>query len=124
MSVQDDKGTDQTDQTDQADEQRLTEKPEPDEDDKKVAAQMMEAYKEKPTIVLPGTGGSVSGTAVNEWLDEDGNPKHETPDGADDSKGDDSERDEKALQEQIDKDKALNEQLREAAKEENKGEKG
>ena len=57
---------------------------------------MMEAYKEKPTIVLPGTGGSVSGTAVNEWLDEDGNPKHETPEGSDaegsdaQDKGDDS----------------------------------
>ncbi|BBY37683.1 hypothetical protein MMAN_18170 [Mycobacterium mantenii] len=127
MSVQDDKGTDQAEQTDQADqedEQRLTEKPEPDEDDKKEAAKMMEAYEDKPTIVLPGTGGSVSGTAVNDWLDEDGNPKHETPEGVDESKDDDSERDEKALQEQIDKDKALNEQLREAAEEENKGEKG
>ncbi|OBH48960.1 hypothetical protein [Mycobacterium mantenii] len=127
MSVQDDKGTDQADQTDQAgqeDEQRLTEKPEPDEDDKKEAAKMMEAYEDKPTIVLPGTGGSVSGTAVNEWLDEDGNPKHETPEGADESKSDDSKRDEKALQEQIEKDKALNEQLRQAAEEENKGEKG
>ncbi|OBH59643.1 hypothetical protein A5687_20095 [Mycobacterium mantenii] len=130
MSVQDDKGTDQADQTDQAgqeDEQRLTEKPEPDEDDKKEAAKMMEAYEDKPTIVLPGTGGSVSGTAVNEWLDEDGNPKHETPEGSsadDEPKSDDSKRDEKALQEQIEKDKALNEQLRQAAEEENKGEKG
>nr|WP_231117978.1 hypothetical protein [Mycobacterium colombiense] len=88
---------------------------------------MMEAYKEKPTIVLPGTGGSVSGTAVNEWLDDEGNPKHETPEGADaddtQDKGD-GQRDEKDLQEQIEKDKALNEKLREAAQEENKGEKG
>ncbi len=42
---------------------------------------MREAYKDKPTIVLPGTGGSVSGTAVNDWLDDDGNPKHEEPEG-------------------------------------------
>lgn len=87
---------------------------------------MMEAYKDKPTIVLPGTGGSVSGTAVNEWLDEDGNPKHETPEGSDagdtQDKGD-GQRDEKDLKEQIEKDKALNERLREAAQEENKGEK-
>ena len=34
-------------------------KPEPDEDDKEEAAKMMEAYKDKPTIVLPGTGERV-----------------------------------------------------------------
>lgn len=151
MSVQDDKGTEddkrtaeddkaakdkgkddrassRAEQADQTggkdDEQHLTEKPEPDEDDKKEASKMMEAYAEKPTIVLPGTGGSVSGTAVNEWLDEDGNPKHEEPEGGDaQSKSEDDERDEEAFKEQIEKDKALNEKLREAAKEENKGEK-
>ncbi len=119
MSVQDDKGADRDDG------QRLTEKPEPDEDDKKKAAEMMEAYADKPTIVLPGTGGSVSGTAVNEWLDEDGNPKHEVAEGAgsDDRAAGDQPRDEKDLQDQIDKDKALNEVLRQAATAENKGEK-
>ncbi|UXA05051.1 hypothetical protein KXD96_19010 [Mycobacterium sp. SMC-2] len=119
MSVQDDKSAGQD--TDQ----KLTEKPEPDESDKKKAAEMMEAYKEKPTIVLPGTGGSVSGTAVNGWLDEDGNPRHEKAAGADSdgqAKADDS-RDEEALRDQIEKDKALNEQLKEAATAENKGEK-
>lgn len=126
MSVQDDKSADQD--TDQ----KLTEKPEPDEDDKKKAAEMMEAYKEKATIVLPGTGGSVSGTAVNDWLDDDGNPRHEVPDdagsdaGSDADSGDQSKadegRDEQALNDQIEKDKALNEKLREAASEENKGE--
>lgn len=156
MSVQDDKGTEgdkateddkepkddrasaRAERADQTggkdDEQPLTEKPEPDEDDKKKASEMMDAYKEKPTIVLPGTGGSVSGTAVNEWLDEDGNPRHEEPEGSDarDSDAQDSDaqekgdgqRDEEALKEQIEKDKALNEKLREAAQEENKGEKG
>lgn len=119
MSVQDDKGADQEDG------QQLTEKPEPDEDDKKEAAKMMEAYEDKPTIVLPGTGGSVSGTAVNEWLDEDGNPRNETPEGTDaQQKSGDDQRDERALQDQIEKDKALNDVLREAAKAENKGEKG
>ena len=24
---------------------------------------------------MPGTDGAVAGTAVNEWLDDDGNPK-------------------------------------------------
>ncbi|OBB63257.1 hypothetical protein [Mycobacterium sp. 852014-50255_SCH5639931] len=134
MSVQDDKSADQhTDQEpDQDTDQKLTEKPEPDEDDKKKASEMMEAYKEKPTIVLPGTGGSVSGTAVNDWLDEDGNPRHEVPDNAgsgDQAKADEGQaeadegRDEQALKDQIEKDKALNEKLKEAAKAENKGEK-
>ncbi|GAA4538577.1 hypothetical protein GCM10023161_16900 [Mycobacterium paraffinicum] len=136
--MQDDKSADQhTDQepdqdTDQDTDQKLTEKPEPDEDDKQKAAEMMEAYKEKATIVLPGTGGSVSGTAVNDWLDDDGNPRHEVPDNAesgDQAKADggqaeaDEGRDEEALKEQIEKDKALNEKLKEAAKAENKGEK-
>lgn len=151
MSVQDDKAADQEDKTaehddnaaghedkaaEKDDEQRLTEKPEPDEDDKKKAAEMMEAYKEKPTIVLPGTGGSVSGTAVNDWLDDDGNPRRQESDEGDkgQAKGDgqaegddqaegDGARDEKELQEQIEKDKALNEELRKAAAAENKGEK-
>lgn len=131
MSVQDDKSADQatdqeTDQDkDQDSDQKLTEKPEPDESDKEKAAEMMEAYVEKPTIVLPGTGGSVSGTAVNDWLDEDGNPKNEAPEGADSAaqdKADDS-RDEQALKEQIEKDKKLNEQLKEASQAEDKGEK-
>jgi hypothetical protein len=119
MSVQDDKSADQEP------DQKLTEKPEPDEDDKKKASEMMEAYKEKPTIVLPGTGGSVSGTAVNDWLDEDGNPRHEVPEnaGSGDQAQADEGRDEQALKEQIEKDKALNERLREAATAENKGEK-
>ncbi|MGZ4563075.1 MAG: hypothetical protein ACXVX6_05755 [Mycobacterium sp.] len=118
MSVQDDKSADH-------DDEKLTEKPEPNEDHKAKASEMMEAYKEKPTIVLPGTGGSVSGTAVNDWLDEDGNPKREVPDDAGSdgrAKGDDS-RDEQAEKDQIEKDKALNVQLKEAAAAENKGEK-
>jgi len=119
MSVQDDKGSEHDDG------QRLTEKPEPDEDAKTKAAEMMDAYKDKPTIVLPGTGGSVSGTAVNEWLDEDGSPKHEVAEGtgSDDQATGDEARDEDDLKDQIDKDKALNETLREAATAENKGEK-
>ncbi|WP_346427269.1 hypothetical protein [Mycobacterium colombiense] len=153
MSVQDDKSADQqddkstdqddkhqddrqssraaeADQTNQGDdEQKLTEKPEPDDDDKKEAAKMMEAYKDKPTIVLPGTGGSVSGTAVNDWLDEDGNPRHEEPEGGDSGESSqaqtegDEGRDEQALKDQIEKDKELNKVLKEAAAAENKGEK-
>ncbi|MBO0864439.1 MAG: hypothetical protein J2P16_05130, partial [Mycobacterium sp.] len=33
------------------------------------------AYQDKPTAVLPGTDRTITGTAVNEWLDDEGNPK-------------------------------------------------
>ncbi|AHC24080.1 MULTISPECIES: hypothetical protein [Mycobacteriaceae] len=36
----------------------------------------------RPTAVLPGSKGTVTGTAVNDWLDDDGNPiygKDEAP---------------------------------------------
>ncbi|HSS26115.1 MAG TPA: hypothetical protein VLL82_17365 [Mycobacterium sp.] len=127
MSVQDDKAADQ-DKVQQSDEdQQTTEKPEPDEEQKQKAAEMMTAYEDRPTLVLPGTGGKVSGTAVNDWLDEDGNPKGTTDDvGSDDNRvgSDNKGSDDKAQKEQIEKDKAWNEELREAAAAENKGEKG
>jgi hypothetical protein len=108
MSVQDDKAAGQEEG------QQVTEKPEPDEEQKEKAAEMMTAYQDRPTLVLPGTGGMVSGTAVNDWLDKDGNPK-----GAGGGQGEDA----KANEEQIEKDKAWNEELRKAAEQQNKGEK-
>jgi hypothetical protein len=30
---------------------------------------------DRRTAVLPGTDGTITGVAVNEWLDDDGNPK-------------------------------------------------
>jgi hypothetical protein len=119
MSVQDDKAAGQhndqdSDQdNDQDSGQQLTEKPEPDEGQKEKAAEMMTAYEDRPTLVLPGTGGKVSGTAVNDWLDEDGNPKQtEVIDrgaddtGSDDGGSNDQGKDEKAHKEQVEKDKA------------------
>ncbi len=117
MSVQDDK------EAGQEEDQKLTEKPEPNEEHKQQAAEMMKAYKDEPTVVLPGSGGMVSGTAVNDWLDEDGNPQHNVPEGRDSAEGDEGSDDE-ARKEQIEKDKALNEELRKASAAENKGEKG
>lgn len=93
------------------------EKPKPDEKAKEKAAEMMTAYEDRATLVLPGTGGTVSGTAVNDWLDEDGNPKE-----AGDDQGENE--DAKAKNEQIEKDKAWNKELQELAKQENKGEEG
>ncbi|HNM83131.1 MAG: hypothetical protein U0Q20_10740 [Mycobacterium sp.] len=43
---------------------------------KEEAAKMVQAYEDRPTAVLPGSHGTVSGTAVNDWLDEDGKPKY------------------------------------------------
>ncbi len=37
---------------------------------------MATAYDDRPTAVLPGSHGTISGTAINEWLDEDGQPKY------------------------------------------------
>lgn len=30
---------------------------------------------DRRTAVLPGTGGTITGVAINDWLDDDGNPK-------------------------------------------------
>ena len=44
----------------------MTETPDPEE---------IAGYEDnRPTSVLPGSDGTVSGTAVSDWLDEDGNP--------------------------------------------------
>jgi hypothetical protein len=37
------------------------------------AKEMARAYEDRPTAVLPGSDGTVAGTAINDWLD-DGNP--------------------------------------------------
>jgi hypothetical protein len=86
---------------------------------------MMTAYEDRPTLVLPGSGGMVSGTAVNDWLDEDGNPKFEVPDGAGpDQKAEaDEARNDETHREQIEKDKALNEELKKTSAAEHRDEK-
>ncbi|AQT80050.1 hypothetical protein B1R94_13435 [Mycolicibacterium litorale] len=45
-----------------------------DDSAKAKAKEMAKAYEDRPTAVLPGSGGTVTGTAVNEWLDDDGQP--------------------------------------------------
>ena len=53
-----------------------TEKPEITDEHKGKAKEMRKDYEEdRPTISMPGTDGAVSGTAVNDWVDDDGNPK-------------------------------------------------
>jgi hypothetical protein len=61
------------------DEQQRTEKPEVTDEHKKTAKEMSKAYEENPqTTTLPGTGGTVSGTAVTDWVDEQDKGKIET----------------------------------------------
>jgi hypothetical protein len=56
--------------------QHLTEMPEVTDEHRAKAKKMVDAYDEdRPTVTMPGTGGAVAGTAVNDWLDDDGNPK-------------------------------------------------
>jgi hypothetical protein len=69
-------------------ERRVTEKPEVTQEHHDRAKEMMEAYDDqRPTIVLPGSGGAVAGTAVNEWVDDDGNPKYGNKEKGADEKG-------------------------------------
>ncbi|WP_116645747.1 hypothetical protein [Mycobacterium kubicae] len=116
--------------------------PEPNEEHKEQAAEMMTAYEDRPTLVLPGSAKTISGTAVNDWIDDDGNPKYmnddDTPaaeantdkgtedknEKADDS-GDKDEADSddevenkyKFSEEQLESDKKFNEEIIKATKE-------
>ena len=49
------------------------------EEGRKEVHDMVEAYEDKTTVPLPGTHGTISGTAINEWIDEEGNPKFGDP---------------------------------------------
>jgi hypothetical protein len=49
--------------------------PAPDDKTLEEARKTFEMYEEdRPTVVLPGSDGTISGTAINDWLDDDGNP--------------------------------------------------
>lgn len=57
-------------------EKTSSETPELSEEGKEKVRQMQQAYDDdRPTAVLPGTDGTITGVAVNEWLDDEGNPK-------------------------------------------------
>ena len=46
------------------------------EEGKEEVQRMRQAYDdERPTVALPGTDNTITGVAINEWLDDDGNPK-------------------------------------------------
>jgi hypothetical protein len=59
-----------------ADEKDQTETPELSDEGKEEVQRMQQAYDdERPTVNLPGTDKTITGVAINEWLDDDGNPK-------------------------------------------------
>jgi len=59
-----------------SEQQNLTEKPEVTDEHEAKAKEMAKAYQDdRPTIGLPGSSNTVAGQAVNEWVDDDGNPK-------------------------------------------------
>jgi hypothetical protein len=59
-----------------ADDRDQKEKPELSEEGKEEVERMQHAYDdERPTVALPGTDGTITGVGINEWLDDDGNPK-------------------------------------------------
>jgi len=49
---------------------QLTEKPEVTDEHKEKAKEMARAYEDLETTTLPGSGGTVSGTAVTDWVDD------------------------------------------------------
>jgi hypothetical protein len=82
-------GTEQKQQSDSQDQQQqdqqqydsgqLTEKPEVTDDAKEKAKEMAKSYDDDlQTTSLPGSGGTVSGTAVTDWVDEEDKGKIET----------------------------------------------
>jgi hypothetical protein len=104
--------------SEQQNDRPLTEKPEVKDEHKEKAQEMRKEYvEERATVIMPGSGGTVAGTAVNEWLDDDGNPKfgEESESEGGKSDGDDSDRggsdDDKSLGKRLEEDKARNERI-------------
>ena len=53
------------------DEKSQTKTPELSEEGKAEVQRMQDTYDdERPTVALPGTGNTITGVAINEWLDE------------------------------------------------------
>jgi hypothetical protein len=64
------------DQESNAEEQHTPGMDDLSDEGKEQVDQMQAAYDDdRQTAVLPGTDGTITGVAINEWLDDDGNPK-------------------------------------------------
>ncbi|MDT5021274.1 MAG: hypothetical protein QOG47_1631 [Mycobacterium sp.] len=76
MSADEKEATSEKEETADKQQQGENETPELSEEGKKQVEQMQQAYNDdRETAVLPGTDGTITGVAINEWLDDDGNPK-------------------------------------------------
>ena len=59
------------DQHTDSENQQQTEKPDVTAEHKESAKEMTKAYiDDRPTTTMPGSGGTVSGTAVADWVDD------------------------------------------------------
>lgn len=59
------------------DEQTTIPKPDVTDEHREKAAEMAKSYEDdRPTSVLPGTGHTVTGQAVADWVDDEGKPKY------------------------------------------------
>jgi hypothetical protein len=76
MSADEKEATSEKEEAADKQQQGENETPELSEEGKKQVEQMQQAYNDdRETAVLPGTDGTITGVAINEWLDDDGNPK-------------------------------------------------
>ncbi|MDT5065539.1 MAG: hypothetical protein QOK02_1694 [Mycobacterium sp.] len=58
-------------------EERIIPMPEVTDEHREQAKEMSKAYDDdRPTVSLPGTSNTVTGQAVADWLDDEGNPKY------------------------------------------------
>ncbi|WP_024446037.1 hypothetical protein [Mycolicibacterium iranicum] len=66
-------------ETHDPDNQELTEKPEVTDEHREKAREMAKAYSDDlKTTTLPGSSGTVSGTSVTDWVDDEDKGKIET----------------------------------------------
>jgi hypothetical protein len=76
MTDQDTSDKSEQDASDHED-QNITEKPEITDEHREAAKEMAKSQDEdRETRVMPGTSNTVTGTAVADWLDDDGKPKY------------------------------------------------
>jgi hypothetical protein len=71
MGTEQQQHTGESEQEQRTESGQLTEKPEVTEEHKEKARDIAKAYDDDlQTTTLPGSGGTVSGTAVTDWVDE------------------------------------------------------
>jgi hypothetical protein len=75
---------------DQGEKPEQSKTPELSDEGKKQVEHMQQAYDDdRQTAVLPGTDSTITGVAINEWIDDEGNPKF----GKDEQQGDEQQED-------------------------------